>query len=209
MGKLILKLKFLSLLLLSFLVSSMFAYAQERVTGGGILEVLDVEFFERKSRGKLDSCEITYLIAFQDHVYRQGKLSAIRGSVNFMGFIDSPDKAPAVLLKVTAFDLDNNGGYKIAPLEYAYISSQEQSYAGKEFVVGPAEDGGLLVGYEALKNMYLGVQVSEQMSINFTRKSGRSDISVPVNFGRFNPNATLSYSKCSMELIDGIVNKLN
>ena len=39
----------------------------------------------------------------------------------------------------------------------------------EEFVVGPAEDGGLLVGYEALKNMYLGVQVSEQMSINFTR----------------------------------------
>lgn len=200
----------LRLLLFVFIFfAPIFAYAQERVTGGGILEVLDVEFFERKSRGKLDSCEITYLIAFQDHVYRQGKLSAIRGSVNFMGFIDSPDKAPAVLLKVTAFDLDNNGGYKIAPLEYAYISSQGQSYAGKEFVVGPAEDGGLLVGYEALKNMYLGVQVSEQMSINFTRKSGRSDISVPVNFGRFKPNASLSYSKCSMELIDGIVNKLN
>ena len=51
---------------------------------------------------------------------------------------------------------------------------------GKEFVVGPAEDGGLLVGYEALKNMYLGVQVSEQMSINFTRKLGRSDISVQL-----------------------------
>lgn len=196
-------------LLSCILFAPMFSYAQQRVTGGGVLEILEVEFYERKSRGKLDSCEITYLIAFQDHVYRQGKLSAIRGSVNFMGFIDASDKPPAVLLKVTAFDLDNDGGYKIAPLEYAYISTEGQSYAGKEFVVGPAEDGGLLVGYEVFKNMYLGVQVSEQMAINFTRKSGRSDISVPVNFARFNPNAWMSYTKCSMELIDGIINKLN
>lgn len=65
--------------LLVFLSSN--AYSQEKATGGGNIAILEVQFFPRMTRGKLDACELTYLLAFEDHVYRKGAMSFLRGSL--------------------------------------------------------------------------------------------------------------------------------
>ena len=86
-----------------------------------------------------------------DSIYRNGAITFLRGSMNFAVFADAPNKPPGILLKVTAFDLDNDK-HNLAPLDYAYLSSQGISYAGKESGVFEAEDGGLVVGYDAMSN---------------------------------------------------------
>ena len=69
--------------------------AQDRATGGGEVLLLDVVVTERMSLGQLDSCEITYLLAYEDYIYRNGLITFLRGSIAFAAFVSSPDAAPA------------------------------------------------------------------------------------------------------------------
>ena len=167
-----------------------------------------MDFFvtERMSRGQLDGCEMTYFIAFEDYIHRQGAVSALRGSVAFYGFIDNKDKPPVILLKATAFDFDGTK-LNLAPLDYAYVMAAGNSYAGKEYVVGPSEDGGLLVGYDALTNVFLGTQLSEAFSINITRRGSNSDVAIPVNFLIHDTDETMKYTECSLKLLDRLMQK--
>lgn len=196
--------KLILICLLVFWSSS--GYSQDRATGGGNIAILEVQFFPRMTRGKLDACELTYLLAFEDHVYRKGAMSFLRGSLVFMGFMNSPDKAPAVLFKATAFDLINDQPV-LAPLEYAYLSVRGKSYAGKEFTLGQAEDGGLLVGYGSLENLSLSSEISENIQLNITRLNGRSDIAIPLSIMTVAPDKSIEFSKCSLELLDAVMNK--
>lgn len=177
--------------------------AQDRATGGGAIEIMDFFVTERMSRGQLDGCEMTFFIAFEDYIHRQGAVSALRGSVAFYGFVHNKDKPPVILLKATAFDFDGSK-LNLAPLEFAYLQSGGISYAGKEYIVGPAEDGGLLVGYDALTNVFLGTQLSEAMSITITRIGSNSDLAIPVNFLIHDVDETMKYTECSIKLLDNL-----
>ena len=188
------------------LLNPISASAQQRATGGGSIEIMDFFVTERMSRGQLDGCEMTYFIAFEDYIHRQGAVSALRGSVAFYGFIDNKDKPPVILLKATAFDFDGTK-LNLAPLDYAYVMAAGNSYAGKEYVVGPAEDGGLLVGYDALTNVFLGTQLSEAFSINITRRGSKSDVAIPVNFLIHDVDETMKYTECSLKLLDRLMQK--
>lgn len=64
--------------------------ANDQVTGGGKSIVIAAEVKERTARGALDACEITYAVAFEDFVYRQGAPTMLRGSVAIFGITD-PD----------------------------------------------------------------------------------------------------------------------
>lgn len=178
--------------------------AQEKATGGGEVVLLELLATERMSLGKLDSCELTYYLAYEDYIYRNGAITVLRGSMNFAGFTDAPDKGPAYLFKVTAFDLTGEA-LDLAPLKYAYLSSRGVSYAGKEFVVGAAEDGGLLVGYDALANFALSF--TDPISLNITRVGGRSDVAVPVDFMMHNPTISKQHAECSLKLLDVLSEK--
>ena len=188
------------------LLNPISASAQQRATGGGSIEIMDFFVTERMSRGQLDGCEMTYFIAFEDYIHRQGAVSALRGSVAFYGFIDNKDKPPVILLKATAFDFDGTK-LNLAPLDYAYVMAAGNSYAGKEYVVGPSEDGGLLVGYDALTNVFLGTQLSEAFSINITRRGSNSDVAIPVNFLIHDTDETMKYTECSLKLLDRLMQK--
>ena len=180
--------------------------SEDRATGGGAVLLLDLTISERKSRGRLDACELTYLLAYEDYIYRNGAVTFLRGSMSFIGFANEPEKPPAFLFKVTAFDLVGET-HKLAPLDYAYLSSQGLSYAGKEFVIGAAEDGGLLVGYEALSNFSLSFL--NPLSLNITKKGGSSDIAIPVNFLMHDPSVGGQYAVCVGKLLDMLQDKLN
>jgi len=193
----------LALTLILTLVLSQ-AAAQDRATGGGEVVVIELTATERMSRGRLNSCELTFLIVFEDFIYRQGSVTALRGSVSFTGFIDAADKGPAYLLKVTAFDLVGSA-HQIAPLEYAYLSTSDQSYAFKEYLITAADDGGLLVGYDALTNMPISFVFP--MSINITREGGGSDISIPIDFMSHDQVASLKHSECTIKIIEDIQKK--
>ena len=197
---------FKNLLLLCLLLNPISTIAQERATGGGSVEIMDFFVTERMSRGQLDGCEMTYFIAFEDYIHRQGAVSALRGSVAFYGFIENKDKPPVILLKATAFDFDGTK-LNLAPLDYAYVMAAGNSYAGKEYVVGPSDDGGLLVGYDALTNVFLGTQLSEAFSINITRRGSKSDVAIPVNFLIHDVDETMKYTECSLKLLDRLMQK--
>ena len=182
------------------------ALAQDRATGGGEVLLLELISTERMSRGKLDACELTYLLAFEDYIYRNGAVTFLRGSMNFAGFISSADKGPAFVFKVTAFDLIGET-HKLAPLEYAYLSSQGISYAGKEFLSAAAEDGGLIVGYDALANVSLSFL--DPISLNIMRKGGGSDVAIPVNFMMHDPSVGEQYAACTTKLLDALMEKFN
>lgn len=179
--------------------------AQDRATGGGEVLLLDVVATERMSLGKLDSCEITYLLAYEDYIYRNGLITLLRGSIAFAAFVSSPDAAPAIVFKVTAFDLEGEQ-HVLAPLKYAYLNSGGVSYAGKELGVEAAEDGGILIGYDAFANISLNPV--EPISLNITREGGNSDVSIPVDFGMYDPSIIQNYGECMLQLIDVITEKL-
>lgn len=82
--------------------------ANEAATGCGRVYVIEVTIDERKSKGKLDAREITHLAASEDNIYRQGAVTALRGSASLAGCTDVKDKQPAIIFKVTAFDLMND-----------------------------------------------------------------------------------------------------
>ena len=182
------------------------AASKDKATGGGATRLLDLTTTERMSRGKLDACELTYLLAFEDYIYRNGAVTFLRGSMSFSGFINTPEKGPAFLFKVTAFDLVGES-HKLAPLEYAYLSSQGVSYAGKEFVIGTAEDGGLLIGYEAMTNFSLNFL--DPVSLNIMRIGGGSDVAIPVNFMMHDPSIAKKYAACTIKLLDALQDKFN
>lgn len=180
------------------------ATAQDKATGGGSVLILDLFSTERMSLGQLDSCELTYLLAFEDFIYRNGAVTILRGTLSFSGFVDEADKTPAVILKVTAFDVVDEIP-KLAPLKFAYLSSNGVSYAGKEFWVGAADDGGVLVGYsffDTLDLSFLG-----PISLNITRSSGRSDVSIPVSFGEYSRDVSIQHTSCMSKLLDAITKK--
>lgn len=128
----------------------------------------------------------------------------MRGSVNFTGFISDPDSSPAFLFKATAFDFDDET-MKLSPLEYIYLTSEGVSYAGKEFAIEEAEDGGMLVGYQALDN--LSLNFLSPMTFNILRQGGGSDVSIPVNFLVQKPDVSMQYFDCSIKLLDAISKK--
>jgi len=195
---------FLALALLLALASPV--ASEDKATGGGAVLLLDLTASERKSRGRLDACELTYLLAYEDYIYRNGAVTFLRGSMNFAGFVNEPEKGPAFLFKVTAFDLVDET-HKLAPLDYAYLSSQGLSYAGKEFAIGAADDGGLVVGYEAFSNFSLSFL--EPLSLNITRQGGSSDVAIPVNFMMHDPGIGTQYAICMGKLLDMLKEKLN
>lgn len=195
------------LILTVFLMSfSSLAVAQDTATGGGEVVLMELTATERMSRGRLDSCELTYYLVFEDYIYRNGGLTILRGSVNFAGFISQPEKSPAFVFKATAFDFDGEA-MKLSPLEYIYLTSQGVSYAGKEFAVGEAEDGGLLVGYQVLDNFSLNFL--DPMTFNILRQGGGSDVSIPVDFMAQKPVVSRQYLDCSMKLLKAISEKFN
>lgn len=174
-------------------------FAQEKATGGGEVVLLELLATERMYLGKLDSCELTYYLAYEDYIYRNGAITVLRGSMMFAGFVNATDKGPAYIFKVTAFDLTDEA-LDLVPLKYAYLSSGGVSYAGKEFVVGAAEDGGLLVGYDALANFTLSFM--GPISLNITKVGGSSDVAVPVDFMMHNSDISNQYLECSLKLLD-------
>jgi len=177
--------------------------AEDVATGGGAVALMGAEATNRMTRGKLDACELSYRVAFEDHIYRQGGITVIRGNLSLWGMINEPDKVPAVFLKVTAFDT-NGQTLKLSPLDYAYLSVGGQSYAGKEIAKLPSDDGGLMMLYDMVTNPDLALGLDGQISISITRQGGRSDVSIPMYLQRDKPEAALQHTKCVGELLKAI-----
>jgi hypothetical protein len=99
--------------------------AQDVATGGGRVALTDLTFNERTVEGGLDACELTYLVGFEDYIYRKGDLVFLRGSISMSALSRSPDKPPGIFLKVTAFDLVG-ANPQFAPLNYVFLSAKGQ-----------------------------------------------------------------------------------
>ena len=161
--------------------------------GGGSVSIMEIDTSERKTRGKLNGCELTYILAFEDNIYRKGAITFLRGALNFSRF----DMNPAFLVKVTAFDLQGNRAIE-APLSYAYLSSQTKSYAGMESTIVPSDDGGLLVMYPITSASSLSFL--EPLTINISRKDGKTDLGIPMDVTSHDAESALKFANCAMDL---------
>jgi hypothetical protein len=101
---------------------------------------------ERTVEGHLDACELTYLLAFQDNIYRNGGTVFLRGSFMVSAITADKDKAPGIVFKITAFDLVGEQT-QLAPVNYAFVTANNQSFAGTESGKFKCEDGGLCLAY--------------------------------------------------------------
>ena len=82
----------------------------------------------------------------------------------------------------------------------------DQLVLTEEFDVFEAEDGGLVVGYDAMSNPSLDLM--NPLDINILRKNGRSDVSVPVNFMAYNPSTVNQFANCVMKALNALGEKL-
>ena len=126
-------------------------WGSDTATGGGSVELVDAKLTERTIKGELDACELTYTVAFEDHIYRRGEISFLRGAISLLGFINVKDKGPAISFKITGFDLIN-GKPTFAPLGYAYLSAGSRSFAKQEYGSFQMRRRGMCLGYDMLKH---------------------------------------------------------
>ena len=161
--------------------------------GGGSVSMMELYTSDRRTRGKLNGCELTYILAFEDNFYRRGAITFLRGSLNFSSF----DKNPAFLLKVTAFDLQGNDAIEV-PLSYAYLSNQIKSFAGMESSIFPSDDGGLLVMYPITSASSLSFL--EPLTITISRKDGKTDLGIPLDVTSHDAETALKFANCAINL---------
>ena len=182
------------------------AKAQGVATGGGQVAIADLRVDERTSGGKLNACELVYIILYEDNIYRRGDPVALRGAINM--FDAGPGKGIGLALKITMFDLVQNQP-KLAPINYAFLSANGHSYAGKERGEAKAEDGGVLVVYDllALPSLYEDF-VTGRIEFNFNRNVGSSDVTVPVNLFEEHPKVAIDFLNCSNKLVEGVQRRL-
>jgi len=182
------------------------ANAQAVATGGGSVALADLRFTERTAGGKLQACELVYLIAYEDNIYRRGDPVALRGAITV---IDAGEKKGIVLgLKITMFDMVQQQA-KLAPIHYAFMSANGHSYAGQENAEGNNEEGGLLVAYDLLKVPELyGALLNGAVELNFNRNEGASDVTVPVNLFADHPDMRTNFGNCTAKVIDALRSRL-
>lgn len=184
------------------------ALAQDRATGGGQVLTVDLTFEERTIEGRLEGCELTYLLAFEDHIYRKGAPAAMRGSLLLMALRQHPDKEPGITFKAKTFDLVGSQP-EFAPINYAFVSTPTKSFARHEFGHFTCEDGGFCAVYGLFKSPGLvEALISGSVTINFNRRKGASDVSVPVNFARDKPAVHREFVACVMKLLPVIQEKI-
>lgn len=177
--------------------------AQDAATGGGAVTLVDLRIDERTRSGKLDACELVYLIGFEDHIYRRGEVTALRGSLQLSALIEAPNKPPIVAFKVTAFDIIGAKTHQFAPLHYAFITAKGTSFAGKESGKFTCEDGGVCMAFSVFENeRLLEALIDGAFEINVTRQPGGSDVRVPVNFARDKPEVAARFANCTLKLIE-------
>jgi hypothetical protein len=192
--------------LLSILACPPRASAQGVATGGGSVALANLAFDERTSGGTLNACELVYTIVYEDNIYRRGDPVVLRGAFNM--FDAGEGKGMGLGFKITMFDVVADKP-KLAPINYAFISAKGQSYAGKEITTGDAEDGGLLVVYDIVNipSLYAAL-LSGNIELNFNRRTGGSDVSVPVNLFEKRSDTALNFIRCSNKLTEGVMRRL-
>jgi hypothetical protein len=141
----------LALSTIGMLAGSSIVHAEDHATGGGKVFLGDAMLNDRTIEGRLDASELTYVVGYEDYIYRKGDAVLLRGAVSFSGLTKSPNKPPALFLKVTAFDLVGDKT-QFAPLHYAFISAKGESFAGKESGKFTCEDGGVCIAYSIFDN---------------------------------------------------------
>jgi hypothetical protein len=95
---------------------------------------------------------------------------------------------------VTAFDVVGTKS-RFAPLN-AFISSNGESFAGKEIGRFTCDDGGVCVAYNLLDNPdILKVILDGQFEINVNRYKNSSDVSVPIAIDRDRPELMLKFAQ--------------
>lgn len=196
---------------LALAIALMFQYipqanAGDRATGGGNVKVIELEHTERMSRGQLDACELRYIVAFEDNIYRQGGITFLRGAVSLIGMVQHADKSPGILLKVTAFDLVGDKP-AFAPLSLGYLTADGKSYAGKQSGSFKCDDGGQCVAYDFFNNPGLSIALSQEFELNITRANGDSDVSVPIHIAHDFPAVSAEFSGCTLKLADLLMKK--
>jgi len=178
--------------------------AEDTATGGGTVALVDLRFDERTRQGRLDACELVYLLGFEDHIYRQGGMTALRGSLSLSALIEAPNKPPVITLKVTAFDMVGaQPSPQFAPLHYAFLSAKGTSFAGKEAGKFTCDDGGVCMAFSIFDNpTLLEALLDGAFEINVSRTPNGSDVRVPVNFARDKPETAREFAGCTLKLIE-------
>jgi hypothetical protein len=182
------------------------AVAQEAATGGGTVELIDTKISERTVEGELESCEYTYLLGYQDFIYRNGGVVVLRGSVAVKGFTKIA-KQPTVILKVTGFDTDTPTP-KLFHINYAYLSGAGNTYSNREYVKFACEDGGYCSGYTLFDKPEIGMMLSSSFEINYNRTAGSSDVTVPIRFRRDKPADSKKFDECVLKGMDILLKRI-
>jgi hypothetical protein len=117
-------------------------------------------------------------------------------------------KSVGLGLKITMFDVVQEKPV-LAPINYAFLSSNGQSYAGKESGKHTSEDGVLLVLYDLLTVPALfEVLLTGDIEFNFNRHADGSDVKVPVNLFAKHAKVAVNFGECSQKLLQAALSRL-
>jgi hypothetical protein len=186
-------------LLAAFAGTATLSLADDRATGGGIARLVDAQLNQRKSSGELTGCEVLYTVGYEDHIYRNGEMVLLRGSVSINRPIEKMETLPYVILKVAALDFDGNT-FAAAPMNYGFLSAEGRSYAHKEVSSFRCEDEGLCAVYNDAE---LAQAIGKSFAVSYNRAPGGSDVTVPINLPRTRPQLAASFAGCAEAITGG------
>jgi curved DNA-binding protein CbpA len=181
--------------------------SNDAVTGGGGVQFIKADAFERRSEGKLEGCEIAFKLAYIDGINRQNGITVLDGAVSILLAGQGREANLRVALKVSAADVVGDT-MQVAPLKYAYISKDRQSYAGEEIGSRASEDGGVLEVFNAIRQPELVSAIASGFELGITRKDSTTDIVLPVNFSRNAADKAEKQANCTSMLLDQFQNEL-
>jgi hypothetical protein len=175
--------------------------------------ILQFEFSERRSSGRLEGCEIVYRQIHNDHIYKGGAVVALSGSFALLAF---QNKSVAFVMKTQALDVSfKQGGIELQPVNppiaYLLLNNAKQdgktiNTAGKEFSNFKCEHGGYCAAFIDVELIISFLQF-EDFKIGYQRPEGKSDVisdfRVPGPAQKGWDDRT-SFNHCAQELLSNI-----
>jgi hypothetical protein len=173
------------------------SHAEDRVTGGGIVRLIDAQLKEWKSLGVVIGCEVLYTVGYEDNVSREGAMVLMRGSLSINRAVEAHDASADVVLKAAALDFDGDT-FASAPMHSAFLVAGGRSYAGKDVSAFPCEDEGLCSVYHA--DAVLARAIGEAFAVSYRRMPDDAAVTVPINLARTRPQLSAAFASCARDL---------
>jgi hypothetical protein len=183
---------------LFFIFSLCPANGQAVEPGGGKVENTEVKVHARTVRGQLNTCELEYLLWFNDHYASQGRPVALRGALA-MAWLKE-DQLPIIIYKIRGSEFKGSA-FSPFDISYGYLSAAGSSLARKETTIFKCEGDGACISYpiETLALLIDGAYAGFRLA--YLRKGSSQDVVAPL---KIPPQQAQEFVACTTELLDAV-----